>query len=187
MPGIPEKKDAEKQVSPVTANDGHAVTGESLIRDLLSPGFVTRTFKVGNDEFVVKTLKTEEYMLFLRLFDWRVNRSREARPISSMMVEQIRSECLLPFVVYSYNNTPFSPITEDVLKAWREMYLYNKTTLMDQTFTSMDAFLEFLFQNYLGPKLLSIADVVVQKVTDIYNQMLKEIEQVFKGGELKKA
>ena len=49
------------------------------------------------------------------------------------------------------------------------------------------SFLAYLFQNLFAPKLMDLPDIVTQQLAETYNKMLKEIESVFKDGDLKKA
>jgi len=167
--------------------DTGRVTGESLVKDLLGHKFVTRKVTLAGTEYTVKTLTSAEYMLFMRVFDWRVAKTCNERVVSNMIIDQVRTECLMPFVLHECDGQPFSPVTEDVLRAWKEMYLYGRCSFMGVDYIGTDSFLAYLFQNLFAPKLMDLPDIVTQQLAETYNKMLKEIESVFKDGDLKKA
>ena len=163
-----------------------AIDDDKLVADLLSKGYITQKFEIGKDVYEIKTLTNLEFSVFTRLFNHKISSKIGTSSLTQMLSEQIRTECMLIFIIKSINGEEFSPIDNDFIQAWRSLERTGTCVYKDTRYNNHASFFDALYNDYLMDKLMSLPTIVVDLIVEVYNQLLEKITKVVKGGGLKK-
>lgn len=184
---MPEKVTAEvsEKTKPVGIKPDHvqALDPDKVVAELLSNDYVTRGVAIGGSIYTIKTFTGIEYSMFTRLYNYRLD-TLTSSP-RAILVEHMRTECMLAFILLAKDGEPISPITEELKKAWVILDTTGECTYKDRKYSNQKDFFKELYSTFYAEKVLTIPSVVVGILAEEYNNLIKEVEQILKGDNLK--
>lgn len=156
---------------------------DTVVAELLSKDYVTRGVAIGGSIYTIKTFTGIEYSMFTRLFNHRLD-SFTSTP-RAVLVEQLRTECMLPFILKEKDGQPISPVTDELKNAWVQIDTTGKCSYLDRTFTDTREFFKEVYSSFVATKLHNLPTVVVGILAEEYNALIKEVESLLRGDNLK--
>lgn len=183
---MPEK---EAAVSETKANAGigpdhvQPLDPDTVVAELLDKDYITRGVAIGGHIYTIKTFTGTEFSMFTRLYNYRLD-SLTSTP-RAVLVEHMRTECMLPFILYAKDGEPVSPITEDLKKAWVVLDTTGECIYKDRVYKNQKDFFKELYSTFYVEKILTIPTVVTGIIAEEYNNLIKEVEKILKGDSLK--